>query len=127
MSGELMLRIEDRGLFAAFIVYAIMGSIFLALLPFLHFPPHIGILGIWSLATAYGLFMERKWALYFIVLLFFTATTFSLYTVYGLLAGAIVEGVQVRINHFSQECRFASYRLPRAENRTYMQRLWTIR
>lgn len=86
-----MLTIEDRGMFAAFIFYAITGSIFLALLPFSHFPPHIGILGIWSLATAYGLFMKRKWALYFIVLLFFTATTFSLYTVYGLLAGAIIE------------------------------------
>jgi hypothetical protein len=94
MPGELMLKIEDRGMFAAFIFYAITGVVFLALLPLSRFPPHIGILGIWSLATAYGLF-KKRWKLYFIAPLFFVATTFSLYTIYGFLVSAFFEKIRL--------------------------------
>ena len=60
MPGELMLKIEDRGMFAAFIFYAITGVVFLALLPLSRFPPHIGILGIWSLATGLWTVQEAE-------------------------------------------------------------------
>jgi len=93
--GELMLKIEDRGMFTAFIFYTITGVAFLALLPLSRFPPHIGILGIWSLTTAYGLFKKRKWTLYFITPLFFVATTFSLYTIYGFLVSPFFEKIRL--------------------------------
>jgi uncharacterized membrane protein len=62
--------------------YGAVGVLLLALLPFANFPPHIGLTGILSLITAYGLFTKRFWATWLVVALFFVATTFSLYTLY---------------------------------------------
>ena len=61
--------------------YGIAGIILLALLHFSGFPPHIGLMGIVSLFAAYGLLMQRKWANWLVVALFFVATTFTLYYV----------------------------------------------
>ena len=58
-----------------------VGIIFLALLPFANFPPHIGLTGTLSLVAAYGVFKKRFWALWLVVALFAVATTMSLYTV----------------------------------------------
>jgi SNF family Na+-dependent transporter len=66
--------------------YGIVGIIFLALLPLSGFPPHIGLMGIASFITAYGLLMERKWATWLVVALFFVVTTFTLYTLYYIVA-----------------------------------------
>ena len=62
--------------------YGAVGILFLVLLPLTNFPPHIGLTGILSLITAYGLFNKRFWATWLVVALFFVATTFSLYTLY---------------------------------------------
>jgi SNF family Na+-dependent transporter len=62
--------------------YGVVGILFLVLLPFANFPPHIGLTGIMSLITAYGLFMKRSWAKWLVIALFFVATTISLYTLY---------------------------------------------
>jgi hypothetical protein len=86
MSIASRLKIESRGMFATFIFYAIVGVIFLVLLPLSGFPPHIGIMGIFSLVAAYGIFQKRKWAIWLVVILFFVATTFSLYMIYYYLA-----------------------------------------
>jgi hypothetical protein len=71
---------------ASIAFYGIAGLIFLILLPFSGFPPHIGLLGIVSLITAYGLLMQRKWASWLVAALFFVATTFTLFTLYYVIA-----------------------------------------
>ena len=67
---------------ALVVFYGAVGVIFLALLPFANFPPHIGLTGILSLITAYGILKKKTWALWLVVALFAVATTFSLYTLY---------------------------------------------
>ncbi|MCX8153318.1 MAG: hypothetical protein N3E52_02675 [Candidatus Bathyarchaeota archaeon] len=62
--------------------YGAVGIIFLVLLPFSNFPPHIGLTGILNLMAAYGLFRNKFWALWLVTALFAVATTLSLYTVY---------------------------------------------
>jgi hypothetical protein len=62
--------------------YGAVGIIFLALLPFANFPPHVGLTGILSLVTAYGIFKKSFWALWLVGALFAVATTISLYTLY---------------------------------------------
>lgn len=76
------LRIENVGMFMALIFYAAAGTICFAVLPMTGFPPHIGIIGISSLLTAYGLFRKRAWTIWFVIMLFFTVTTFSVATLY---------------------------------------------
>ena len=65
--------------------YAAAGIIFLILLPLSGFPPHAALTGIVSLITAYALFTKRRWATWLVVILFFVATTISLYTLYFVL------------------------------------------
>jgi SNF family Na+-dependent transporter len=65
--------------------YGVVGILFLVLLPFANFPPHIGLTGIMSLITAYGIFTKRSWATWLIVALFFVATTLSMYTLYYIM------------------------------------------
>jgi len=76
------LKIESRGMFATFAFYAIVGIIFFALLPMASFAPYLGIIGIFSLITAYGVFRKRVWAIWFVAILFFVATTFSFAMLY---------------------------------------------
>jgi len=82
MSLKSKLKIESVGMFAAFVFYALVGIICFAALTITNFPPHIGIIGILSLVTAYGLFKKRVWTIWVVVALFFIATTFSAYTLY---------------------------------------------
>ncbi|NWF87186.1 hypothetical protein HXY32_05195 [Candidatus Bathyarchaeota archaeon] len=77
------LKMEDAGIFAAAAFYTVVGIISFAVLAVVDFRlVHIGIIGILSLITAYGLFMKRSWSIWLIVMLFFIATTFSVYTLY---------------------------------------------
>lgn len=62
------------------VFYGVVGIILLVLLPLANFPPHIGLTGILSLITAYGILKKRFWALWLVVALFAVATTISLYT-----------------------------------------------
>jgi hypothetical protein len=82
MSLKSKLKIENVGMFAAFVFYAVVGIICFVELPMTNFPPHIGIIGILSLVTAYGLLKSRVWALWVVIALLFIATTFSAYTLY---------------------------------------------
>ena len=95
MSLKSKLKIESVGMFASFVFYAFVGIIWLAVLPITGFPPHIGIIGILSLTTAYGLFKNRIWALWLIVALFFIITTFSVYTLYYAFGKAILLDIAV--------------------------------
>jgi hypothetical protein len=83
MSLGSKLKIENLGMFAAVAFYAIVGVICFAVLAVIDFRfVHIGIIGILSLITAYGLFKKRSWSIWFVAMLFFIATTFSAYTLY---------------------------------------------
>jgi hypothetical protein len=75
--------------------YGAVGIIFLVLLPLTNFPPHIGLTGILSLITAYGLFKKRFWAPWLVVALFFVVTTFSLYTLYYILFSNWIVGASM--------------------------------
>ena len=75
--------------------YATAGIVFLILLPLAGFPPHIGLTGVVSLITAYGLFKKRFWAPWLVAALFFVATTFSLYTLYYILFSNWIVGVSM--------------------------------
>lgn len=77
MSLKSKLKIEYYGIFAAIIFYAVSGIASLAVLPMTNFATHLGIVGIISLITAYGLFKKRNWATWPIVILFFVNTAIS--------------------------------------------------
>jgi len=77
MSPEFKLEKENIGITVAFIFYVIVGIVCFIFLPISNYPPHIGIIGVFSLLSAYGLFKKRVWAIWLIAMLFFVATTFS--------------------------------------------------
>jgi hypothetical protein len=62
--------------------YGLAGLIFLIFTFISGFPPHIAIIGIASLFSAYGLLMRRSWSFWVVIGLFFVASTFSIYTLY---------------------------------------------
>ncbi len=62
--------------------YSLVGVIFLVLLPFSNYPPHIALTGIMNLITAYSLFTKRSWAKWLVIALFLVATTLSVCTLY---------------------------------------------
>jgi len=76
------MKIESVGMLAASVFYAVTGIVCLAVLASDFALIHIGLIGILSLAAAFGLFKKRVWALWFIVILFFMVTTFSVSMLY---------------------------------------------
>jgi hypothetical protein len=76
------LKTADFRELAPVIFYGAVGIILLTLLPFANFPPHIGLTGILSIVTAYGILKNRFWALWLVAALLAVATTISLYTLY---------------------------------------------
>jgi hypothetical protein len=87
------LKIESKGMFATSAFYAIVGIIFLILLVMASFAPHLGIIGIFSLVTAYGVFRKRTWAIWFVAILFFVGTTFSAFMIYTILGADYLLGI----------------------------------
>lgn len=98
MSIGSRLKIESKGMFATLVFYAAAGIIFLVAMPVEDFQPQLGILGVFSLIAAYGMFKKRNWTIWFIVVLFFTAATFSaLMLNYSYLKADYVLGVVVAV------------------------------
>jgi len=60
--------------------YIVSGVLMLAALPFANYAPHLGLLGIVSLITAYSLFAKRAWAPWLVVVLLIVNNVFSIYT-----------------------------------------------
>ncbi len=79
-------RIGSKGMFATSVFYAIVGIVLLILLPMSGFAPHIGLLGIFSLVTAYGLFTKRTWSFWLVAILFISLTTFAVLMIYDVMA-----------------------------------------
>lgn len=79
-------KIGSKGMFATSVFYAIVGIAFLVLLPMSGFAPHIGLMGIISLVTAYGLFTKRTWSFWLVAILFISLTTFAVLMIYDVMA-----------------------------------------
>ncbi|MGB9778685.1 MAG: hypothetical protein ACPLW8_04700 [Candidatus Bathyarchaeales archaeon] len=84
MSIKSKIKMENIGVFLAIAFYAVVGVICFVVLPLANFPPHIGIIGVLSLITAYGIFKKRVWAVWLVVMLLFIVTTFSAFMLYYL-------------------------------------------
>jgi hypothetical protein len=82
MSIGSKLKIESKAMFAAFVFYAVAGIMCFVVLAIDFRWIHVGIIGIFSLITAYGLFKKRVWTIWLIVMLFFIVTTFSAYNLF---------------------------------------------
>jgi len=65
---------------SAIAFYAVTGIILLAFLALTGFPPQLGLLGVLSLITDYGIFTKRAWTPWVLFILFAAASTFSIYT-----------------------------------------------
>lgn len=90
MNSKPKLKIEDSGIFAAFIFNTVVGVCCLALLALVDFGLiHIGLIGATSLATAYGLFKRRIWAFWSMFAVAIIATVFAASTLYY-TAGSII-------------------------------------
>lgn len=75
--------------------YTIAGVIFLAWMTLAGFPPHIAIIGIFSLATAYGILRKRPWSIWLVIIVFLTATTFSAIMIYNILTRDYIIGMSM--------------------------------
>jgi hypothetical protein len=84
------LKIESKGMFAAFVFYAVVGIICFIVLALDFRMIHIGIIGTFSLITAYGLLRKRVWTIWFVAMLFFIVTTFSAYNLYYFLGKDLI-------------------------------------
>jgi len=78
------LKIDNGGMLVTSVFYAAIGVVFFVLLPMTGFSPYLAVIAIFSLLTAYGVFMRRTWAIWFVVILFFVGTTFSIVMIYYL-------------------------------------------
>jgi hypothetical protein len=76
------LKNANVGTTASVIFYAVVGIVFLVALPFVNYPPHIGLTGIMSIVAAYGLFTKRAWAPWLVVALFLVALTITAFTLF---------------------------------------------
>ena len=77
-------------MFVTSVFYAIVGVLFLALLPMNDFAPHLGLLAIFSLGAAYGLFTKRTWSLWIVLILFTSGTAFAVYMIYSALMNDVL-------------------------------------
>ena len=77
-------KIEDPLMFAFSIFYAIAGGANLYLLVISNFTlGYVGVLGILSLTTAYGLIKKKSWAVWLVAILLFSGITFGATTLYA--------------------------------------------
>jgi hypothetical protein len=77
------LKALNRMEIASIAFYAVTGIILFVFLPLSGFPPHLALIGIVSLITAYSMFTKRVWAPWLVGILFVVNSVFSLYTLYA--------------------------------------------
>ena len=87
-------KIENPIGFLFSVFYIIAGAVEVSYLVIEKFvaPPHIGVLGLLSLITAYGLFKMRKWSVLLVIALFFLGITFGATTLYYSIVSQTFEG-----------------------------------
>jgi hypothetical protein len=87
-------KVENPVVFLFSVFYIIAGAveIFYIVAEKFDAPPHIGVLGLLSLITAYGLFKMRKWSVLLVTALFFLGITFGAITLYNSVIWRTFEG-----------------------------------
>lgn len=90
MSIGSRLKLEGKGMLVAFVFYAVVGIAFAVWMFLTSFPVHIVIIAAFSFITAYALAMKRSWALWLVLVDFFTATTFAAFIIYGFIASNLL-------------------------------------
>lgn len=97
MGFKLNLKFENIGVFAASIFYAVTGVICFLVLAITgeYRLIHMGLIGILSLATAYGLLRRRRWALWSVFVLFFTSTAFAMSMLYYTIGDVLIDAIMV--------------------------------
>jgi len=93
MSVGSKLKLEGKGMLATSFFYAVVGVFFLAWMFLASFPVHLGIIAVFSLVTTYALMRKRGWAFWFVLISFFTATTFASFIIYGFASSNILLGL----------------------------------
>ena len=69
---------------AATVFFAVTGLLLLVFLGLSGFPPHLALLGILSILTAFSLLANRPWAPWLVILLLITNSVFSFFTLYAI-------------------------------------------
>ena len=83
MALKSKLKVESLGVAVFSIFYAIVGVVIISILVLSSFTlPHMVVLALLSLITAYGLFRMKKWAVLLTVVLFFLGVAFSVPLLY---------------------------------------------
>ena len=95
MSLPTKLKLENKAMLATAIFYTIAGIIFLTWTALADFAPHVAIIGIFSLTTAYGALRKRPWTIWLTIILFFAATTFSAFMIYNILTRDYILGTSM--------------------------------
>jgi len=81
------LTIEYKGMFLFTLFYFIAGVLnFLIMGIYGLNLSHVGLVAVLSLMTAFGLYRLQKWSLWFVVGLFFIATTYGAFTLNAFLS-----------------------------------------
>ena len=87
-------KVENQVVFLFSVFYIIAGAVEVLYVVAENFatPPHIGVLGLLSLITAYGLFKMKKWSVLLVTALFLLGITFSAITLYNSVILQTFEG-----------------------------------
>ena len=87
-------KVESPVVFLFSVFYIVAGAVEIFYLVIENFaaPPHIGVLGLLSLVTAYGLFNMRKWSVLLVTALSFLGITFGATTLYNSVIWQTFEG-----------------------------------
>jgi len=85
MTSKSKFKVENPIVFLFSVFYIIAGAVevFYMVIEKFAAPPHIGVLGLLSLITAYGLFKMRKWSVLLVIALFFLEVTFGAIALYN--------------------------------------------
>jgi len=76
-------KVENPVVFLFSVVYTIVGIVFLSIFVVYGLkPPHVGIIGVLSLITAYGVFRMEKWSVWLVIAIFFLGITFGATVLY---------------------------------------------
>ena len=85
MTSKSKFKVENPVVFIFSVFYIIAGAaeVFYLVMENFAAPPHIGVLGLLSLITAYGLLKMRKWSVLLVTALFFLGITFGATVLYN--------------------------------------------
>jgi len=93
MTLKSKLKVESTGALVFSIFYAVAGIAQVFILATSNFRlAHIGVLGLLSLITAYGLFRMRRWSVPLVIALFLLGITFGALTLYDSIILQTFEG-----------------------------------